>query len=81
MSRIEKEMQDRAIDFEKRFGTDLFIKTLLGTFSMILVDKGICTKEEICQLFDEHIFDIEREYRKYQESEESGEEDEGEIEK
>ena len=68
--KIVQEREDRAIDFEQRFGTELFIKTVLSTLSRILIEKGVATEEEISETFDEQIFNIEKEYRKYKEKEE-----------
>lgn len=64
----EKNLREkRIIDFEKKFGTDLFLKTVLSTFSKILVEKGIASEEEINERFDERMFEVEKEYRKFEE--------------
>lgn len=68
---IEKELrEERVMEFEKKFGTELFLKTVLSAFSKVLVEKEIITEEELGNYFDERMFEVEKEYRKFQEKEE-----------
>ena len=41
------ELRCEAIDFEKAHGTESFIKACLSAISFVVVEKGICTEDEL----------------------------------
>lgn len=44
---MSKKMEDRCVAFEKKHGKESFIKAVLSTINKILVDKEVCTQEEL----------------------------------
>ncbi len=43
----KKEMQQLAVDFEKANGTEAFLKVSLSSVTRLLVEKGLCTEDEL----------------------------------
>jgi hypothetical protein len=52
---MRSKVEHLANAFEKEFGPDCLFRACLSTINSILVDKGVCTKEELEEQFIEQV--------------------------
>ena len=57
------EFSRKAIEFEMNYGTDNFLKIALSSVNRLLVEKGLVTKDELAQSFEEQRQGFERKHQ------------------